>query len=100
MNTQYHPLPTVAECSDGSMLMLLAKNERGVPVQSRTDMFHRVADEIARLNPRHDDAVSPRQTDEVIGFVEISPNSPTLMNAGRPLQQLQPVRVTGRRSAG
>lgn len=88
MNTQYHP----SRLSPNALTVLrqryLAKNERGVPVESPTDMFHRVADEIAPAEPSARRRRLARQFYEVMASLIFLPNSPTLMNAGRPLQQL------------
>ncbi len=70
----------------------LAKNSRGVVVESPADMFWRVAHDIALAEQRYPRA--PRQHRLAPQFYDLMashtflPNSPTLMNAGRPLQQL------------
>lgn len=66
----------------------LAKNERGSVVESPTDMFHRVADDIASSEPPARRRSLARKFYEVMASLTFLPNSPTLMNAGRPLQQL------------
>lgn len=88
MNTQYHP----SRLSPNALTVLrqryLAKNARGVPVESPTDMFHRVADDIASAEPSARRRRLARQFYEAMASLTFLPNSPTLMNAGRPLQQL------------
>jgi ribonucleoside-diphosphate reductase alpha chain len=69
----------------------LKKDELGNIVETPEEMFRRVAVNIAQadLLYGHTDV---RKTEEefyqVIAGLEFLPNSPTLMNAGRPLQQL------------
>lgn len=70
----------------------LAKNERGTIIESPAEMFRRVADDIASAEGQ--DAAAGRRHDMATRFYELMaslvflPNSPTLMNAGRALQQL------------
>ena len=71
----------------------LKKNEDLEPIESPTDMFWRVARVIASVDANY--GVSPahvmetaREFYEMMAFGEFEPNSPTLMNAGRPLGQL------------
>ena len=66
----------------------LAKNERGVVTESPTALFHRVADDIASVEPPAHRRHLARQFYEAMASLTFLPNSPTLMNAGRPLQQL------------
>lgn len=66
----------------------LAKNERGTPIESPADMFRRVADDIALAEPVTQRKKVARQFYDVMASLTFLPNSPTLMNAGRPLQQL------------
>ncbi|HKP48408.1 MAG TPA: vitamin B12-dependent ribonucleotide reductase, partial [Gemmatimonadales bacterium] len=71
----------------------LLKDETGTPVESPSDLFLRVARTVAQADSRY--GGSAEQVEQVAGdffglmanrlFV---PNSPTLMNAGRPLGQL------------
>ena len=69
----------------------LKKDEDGRVIESPEEMFRRVASNIAQadLIYGHGDA---RRTEEaffrLLSSLEFLPNSPTLMNAGRPLQQL------------
>lgn len=68
------------------------KNEKGEPIETAQDMFLRVAENIAKADLFYDKSADIEKT--VIQFYEIManldflPNSPTLMNAGRDLQQL------------
>ena len=71
----------------------LLKDETGLPVESPSDLFWRVARTVAQADVRY--GASSTAVEQVAGdffglmaarlFV---PNSPTLMNAGRPLGQL------------
>jgi ribonucleoside-diphosphate reductase alpha chain len=71
----------------------LKKDESGQPIERPSDMFARVARNIASAEAAF--GASPERVDEVArDFYELMtsldflPNSPTLMNAGRELQQL------------
>ncbi len=70
----------------------LARNTRGVVIESPADMFWRVAHDIALAEQEY--APTTRQHDLARRFYDLMaslvflPNSPTLMNAGRMLQQL------------
>jgi ribonucleoside-diphosphate reductase alpha chain len=70
----------------------LAKNENGVVIETPTDLFWRVASDIASAEHRYPPAVRrrnlARQFYDLMASHTFLPNSPTLMNAGRPLQQL------------
>lgn len=66
----------------------LAKNGRGVPIESPSEMFRRVADDIALAEPVTQRKAYARRFYDVMASLTFLPNSPTLMNAGRPLQQL------------
>ncbi len=70
----------------------LAKNKRGVIVESPADLFWRVAHDIALAEQQYPPATRQRhlarQFYELMASRTFLPNSPTLMNAGRPLQQL------------
>ena len=71
----------------------LVKDETGKPVESPEDLFWRVATVVAEADRRYgasDGAVSA-VAEEFYGLMtqrRFEPNSPTLMNAGRPLGQL------------
>jgi ribonucleoside-diphosphate reductase alpha chain len=71
----------------------LVKNEKGKPVEQPEDLFWRVATVVAEADRRYGSA--DKQVAEVAEqFYQLmtqrrfEPNSPTLMNAGRPLGQL------------
>ncbi len=71
----------------------LKKDDEGNPIEQPSDMFVRVAENIASAEARY--GATPEQVEEVAhDFYELMtsldflPNSPTLMNAGRELQQL------------
>ncbi len=70
----------------------LKKDNDGKPIEEPNDLFFRVAENIAQADKIYDKNAN---TDEVIeefftmmSSLDFLPNSPTLMNAGRPLQQL------------
>ncbi len=70
----------------------LAKNEKGESRESPEEMFRRVAANIASADALYDKSKDTRKTEDefynVMTGLEFLPNSPTLMNAGRDLQQL------------
>jgi ribonucleotide reductase alpha subunit len=66
----------------------LAKNERGIVIESPSEMFHRVANDIASIEPPAHRRRLANQFYDAMASLTFLPNSPTLMNAGRPLQQL------------
>ncbi len=70
----------------------LAKNEAGVPIESPSDMFRRVAENIAEAerlySARAEQGRIAEQFYRLFTQLDFLPNSPTLMNAGRDLQQL------------
>ncbi|NOY86070.1 MAG: vitamin B12-dependent ribonucleotide reductase [Deltaproteobacteria bacterium] len=85
------------ELSENARVVLekryLKRDEQGDVLESPADLFHRVADNIAQAEARFGaDAEKIRQTAETYFDLMVSlsfmPNSPTLMNAGRELQQL------------
>src|SRR5688572_7768984 len=73
----------------------LKKNEKGEPVEEPIDMFRRVASNIAEGEFRFKEGEEARALYEeweerflrIMLSREFMPNSPTLMNAGRELQQ-------------
>lgn len=70
----------------------LRRDEEGAPEETAADMFARVAENIAQaeLNYRTDADLDGIITSffEIMAGLKFLPNSPTLMNAGRELQQL------------
>ncbi len=70
----------------------LARNTRGTLCESPTQLFQRVAKDIARAEQNYPRASRvpqvARQFFDLMRHLDFLPNSPTLMNAGRPLQQL------------
>lgn len=70
----------------------LAKNDKGQVVETPVEMFRRVAGNIAMAdllyNPDADIAGTEKEFYRMMVRKEFLPNSPTLMNAGRELQQL------------
>lgn len=70
----------------------LIKDEDGRVKETVEDLFHRVAVTIAQPDRLYDAQADLQQTEEtfyhMMAELEFLPNSPTLMNAGRPLGQL------------
>ena len=71
----------------------LIKDAKGTPTESPEDMFWRVASSVAEADRRYgasDEAVTAaaREFYDLMTQRRFEPNSPTLMNAGRPLGQL------------
>ncbi len=70
----------------------LFKDDNGIVVEGPEDMFFRVAENIASAEKIFDSAANPDVWTEkfynVMTDLDFLPNSPTLMNAGRELQQL------------
>jgi len=70
----------------------LAKNEEGKPVEAPGEMFRRVAKNIAQADLLYGNDRDIKKTEDefysAMTSMEFLPNSPTLMNAGRDLQQL------------
>jgi len=70
----------------------LNKDEQGRVVETPAEMFRRVAHNIAKADLHYDGHADIRRTEEefyhILSNLEFLPNSPTLMNAGRALQQL------------
>jgi ribonucleoside-diphosphate reductase alpha chain len=70
----------------------LMKDEHSNVVESPEEMFRRVANNVARADLLYDGHADLHKTEEefyrILSILEFLPNSPTLMNAGRPLQQL------------
>jgi ribonucleoside-diphosphate reductase alpha chain len=70
----------------------LKKDEHSNVVESPEEMFRRVANNIAQADLLYDGHADLHKTENefyhILSTLEFLPNSPTLMNAGRPLQQL------------
>ncbi|MDF2674132.1 MAG: nrdZ [Clostridiales bacterium] len=70
----------------------LAKDEKGVVIETPQDMLKRVSSVIAQADKGYNDKEDVTVTEEkfynMMASLRFLPNSPTLMNAGRPLGQL------------
>ena len=70
----------------------LAKNENGEVIETAEGMFRRVARNIAEADKLYGKNKDTKEAEEgfykIMTNLEFLPNSPTLMNAGRELQQL------------
>ncbi len=70
----------------------LKKDENAKPIESPEDLFHRVAKNIASVETLYDPNADVEKMKNnfysIMSRLEFLPNSPTLMNAGRELQQL------------
>jgi ribonucleoside-diphosphate reductase alpha chain len=70
----------------------LKKNESGKPIEKPIDMFHRVAANIASADAVYDKSADVKSVEteffDIMTKLEFLPNSPTLFNAGRELQEL------------
>ena len=70
----------------------LIRDEQGQPTETVEELFHRVADAIAaadtHFDPQADTAATAASFYQLMTNLDFLPNSPTLMNAGRPLGQL------------
>ncbi|MEX2109778.1 MAG: vitamin B12-dependent ribonucleotide reductase [Gemmatimonadaceae bacterium] len=91
------PPPGAAQLNDNARTVIkkryLVKDATGTPVEQPEDMFWRVASTVAEGDRRYgagDSAVTAMAEDFYRLMTErrFEPNSPTLMNAGRPLGQL------------
>lgn len=87
------PLQLTENCLRVLEKRYLAKNEEGKVVETPDQLFQRVAMNLAQADAKY--GATPRQVLEtatkfyaLMGSLDFLPNSPTLMNAGRPLQQL------------
>ncbi len=84
------------ELSDNAMTVLerryLAKDDRGQVIETPEQMFDRVARNVAASEALYDERADVDAWAErfyaLMAGLEFLPNSPTLMNAGRDLQQL------------
>jgi ribonucleoside-diphosphate reductase alpha chain len=70
----------------------LRRDESGKPAETVEELFHRVADAVAAADSLFDPAADVEATAksfyDMMSSLDFLPNSPTLMNAGRPLGQL------------
>lgn len=70
----------------------LKKNDKGKPIEKPEEMFHRVAENIASADAVYDKKADVRSVEtefyNAMTNLEFLPNSPTLFNAGRELQEL------------
>lgn len=97
-NESVVPLDIEYEVSENALKVLekryLKKDENGKPTEKPEDMFRRVAKNIASIDAflpfegRSDSLATEEEFYQAMIKKEFLPNSPTLMNAGRDLQQL------------
>ncbi len=70
----------------------LKKDKKGKVIETPEEMFRRVAENIASADKLYNPSANIKKTTddfyEMMSSLEFLPNSPTLMNAGRELQQL------------
>jgi len=80
------------ELSENALRVLerryLKKDEKGQVIETSEEMFRRVAQNIASAEREADVRAREEEFYQVMANLEFLPNSPTLMNAGRELQQL------------
>ena len=98
MTTRDRGKSTRLALSDNARLVLerryLAKDDSGTPVETPEQLFQRVANNIAQAerlyNPENVDNAARWEARflDLMEGLDFLPNSPTLMNAGRELQQL------------
>src|SRR6185369_16093455 len=97
MNTPASPSPGPAQLNQNARTVIekryLIKDGEGRPTEQPEDMFWRVATTVAEADRRYgvgEVAVSrlAREFYDLMTELRFEPNSPTLMNAGRPLGQL------------
>jgi ribonucleoside-diphosphate reductase alpha chain len=95
--TMRHRLRHTVRLSGNALAVLrrryLAKNDTGQPIETPTELFWRVAQNVAQAELLYPSShTKPPQIAEsfarLMSRLEFLPNSPTLMNAGRALQQL------------
>lgn len=69
----------------------LIKDEAGVPIETPNELFHRVATVVAKAEDAYAEGASAKWVDKfekLMTSMRFLPNTPTLINAGRPLGQL------------
>ncbi len=68
----------------------LKRDDRGAPIETPAELFHRVADDVASAEPAWGGSRDRWREAfyAAMAGLEFMPNSPTLMNAGREFQQL------------
>src|SRR4051812_9985869 len=97
MSLPVNPPPEPVSFSPNARTVLekryLVKNEKGQPVEQPEDLFWRVATVVAEADRRYgaSEGAVNAVAEEFYGLMtqrRFEPNSPTLMNAGRPLGQL------------
>jgi ribonucleoside-diphosphate reductase alpha chain len=89
-------VPDKINLSENAIVVLqkryLKKDENGHVVEAPEDMFHRVANFVSQADSLYDPSADLNQTEtlfySMMANLDFMPNSPTLMNAGRELQQL------------
>ena len=87
---------TKVELSPNALKVLekryLKKDENGRPIETPDELFKRVAHNVASADLLYDKTCEIKRTEdefyEMMVNLEFLPNSPTLMNAGKELQQL------------
>jgi len=92
MSRQEKPIKLTENAKTVLEKRYLRKDENGAPVEKPEEMLRRVAANIAQADRFYDRAADVRKTEDefysLMSELEFLPNSPTLMNAGRDLQQL------------
>jgi len=92
MSTTAHEIRLNANALTVLSRRYLQKDDQGRVVESPDAMFRRVANNIAQADLGYDRHAGIRDIENefyrILSSLEFLPNSPTLMNAGRPLQQL------------
>ena len=84
------------ELTNNALIVLnrryLKKDKKGNIIETSEEMFRRVAENIASADKLYNPSANIKKTAddfyELMSSLEFLPNSPTLMNAGRKLQQL------------
>lgn len=95
-HAQFHKKLIEPKLSENSKIVLgkryLKKDENNKILEEPKDLFWRVAENIATADRYYDDNVDAEETAKefynMMANLDFIPNSPTLMNAGRELQQL------------